>query len=609
MLEKHIRQLLEKLHYYADTFATIPLSNLNDIGKIACQLITSITNYQTVLILLKNSANELELLATKGINREALTFSTTQETLINSLWKSAEVSTTLKTGTMAKDMEEKAQSLGLTEVSLAIPILSQCHINSRIGLVIVSKPLSKPELDLDRKALELIISFVSGAIYNCMAKTSLLESNKNLKAEINERKILEEELTLHHKHLEELVQARTEDLNKINQKLHQEIIERKSMEEAFEGEMLKVQKLEATGVLAGGIAHDFNNLLTAILGNISMAKMFAKTDVEKVFKRLDEAERACGRTRDLTQQLLTFSKGGEPVKKLTHIMELISDSTSFSLTGSNVKCKMIAEDKLWSVNIDEGQISQVIQNLVKNADQAMPDGGAITIRIENKIISEEDGLPLKEGKYVRIVIQDQGIGILKKHISKVFDPYFSTKQEGSGLGLAVTYSIVKKHDGYITVKSKQGKGATFLIYLPATEKTISEKKRAKEKPFQSGGRILIMDDEQVVLDVAANMLSLMGYKTEIANDGSEAIAHYIKALNENQPFDLVLLDLTIPGGMGGKETMQQLTKLNPGIKAIVSSGYANDPIMADFECFGFCGVVPKPYNMEELGEALRDLLD
>jgi PAS domain S-box-containing protein len=381
-----------------------------------------------------------------------------------------------------------------------------------------------------------------------------------------------------------------------------DISERKKLED----EILKVQKLEATGVLAGGIAHDFNNILTAIVGNISMAKIFAESN-EKVLERLNEAGKASMRAQDLSHQLLTFSKGGEPIKKPTRITELIKDSASFSLTGSNVKYELLMADKLWPVNIDEGQISQVIQNVVKNADQALPDGGTIIIQAENKTISSNDSLSLKEGTYVWIKIKDQGGGIPKKYIAKIFDPYFTTKQDGSGLGLAASFSIIKKHYGYISAESEPGEGTTFHIFLPASEKVPPVKKRAKEKALQSGEKILVMDDDEAILETATQMLNMMGFKTETATNGQEAVALYKKVQKGGQPFGAVLLDLTISGGMGGKETVKQLADFDPDVKAIVSSGYANDPIMADYKSFGFSSVVSKPYDIEKLGKAFRVL--
>ena len=389
---------------------------------------------------------------------------------------------------------------------------------------------------------------------------------------------------------------------KVIQGMVRDISDRKIREE----ELLKIQKLESTGILAGGIAHDFNNLLTAILGNISMAKMFATAD-DKVFKRLTDAEKASIRAKDLTQQLLTFSKGGAPIKTVTSISELINDSTSFTLSGSNVTYELFAADNLWPVNIDEGQISQVIQNVVKNAEHSMPDGGKVIIQAENITLDVQEALPLKKGKYVKVTVVDQGVGIPNKLIPKIFDPYYSTKQEGSGLGLAVAYSIIKNHDGLITAESELERGTTFHIYLPASEKPLPVKIEAQGKSLRSCEKILIMDDEEVILNVATDMLNVMGFRTEVAPDGVEAVSIYRKAMQDGQPFDGVVLDLTIPGGMGGLETVKQLLEIDPDVKAIVSSGYANDPVMADFESYGFRGVVSKPYDIKKLGEALHKL--
>ena len=383
-----------------------------------------------------------------------------------------------------------------------------------------------------------------------------------------------------------------------------DLTERKKAEK----ELVKVQKLESTGILAGGIAHDFNNLLMGILGNISLAKMYIKTDYQAL-EKLNDAEKATIRAQDLTKQLLTFSKGGEPIRKPAVITPILKDSTFFALTGSNVKCDFMIADNLLPVMIDEGQISQVIQNIVKNADQAMPDGGTITIKAENKIIRKKDALSLNEGRYIQITFEDKGIGIPEKDISKIFDPYFSTKKIGSGLGLAVTYSIIKNHGGIITVESIREKGTVFYIYLPVTEEAPSMPNELEERSLGSGGKILIMDDDKMVIQVASEMLGHIGYESATAGDGAEAIALYQKAQSENSLFDAVILDLTIPGGMGGKETIKKLLEIDPNVKAIVSSGYANDPIMADYANFGFSGVVAKPYTTQELKNVLHSLLD
>ncbi|MBI5558688.1 MAG: PAS domain S-box protein [Deltaproteobacteria bacterium] len=386
--------------------------------------------------------------------------------------------------------------------------------------------------------------------------------------------------------------------------IFRDVTEKKKMEE----ELLKGQKLESVGVFAGGIAHDFNNLLTAILGNISLAKMYLSPE-DEVYKRLEMTEKASLQAKGLTQQLLTFSKGGAPIKKKTTITELIKDSTSFILRGANVRSEYHLAENLWPIEVDAGQLSQVTQNLVINAAQAMPSGGTVTIRADNVELGDHNPLTLPAGRYVAISFTDEGSGIRKENLSRIFDPYFSSKRTGSGLGLAIAYSVIKKHDGMITVDSEEGRGATFTIYLPATDNVAPVQQQAEEtrRPTVQG-RVMIMDDEEIVREIAAEMLGYMGCESEGVRDGSEAIALYLQARAEGRPFDVVLMDLTIAGGMGGKETIQKLLELDPQVKAVVSSGYANDPIMANFTAYGFCGVVPKPYKMHELSAALNKIL-
>lgn len=374
-----------------------------------------------------------------------------------------------------------------------------------------------------------------------------------------------------------------------------------------ERELLKADKLESLGVLSGGIAHDFNNILTSILGNISIAKMFAKPG-DKIFERLEEAENDCMRARVLTQKILTFSRGGAPIMKTAFISELLRDSASFALSGSNVRCEFSIPDDLWRIEVDEGQIAQAISNLIINASQAMPGGGVINLLAENIVVDEKQGIPLNNGGYVKISVTDHGIGIPKEHFQQIFDPYYTTKRGGSGLGLAIAYSIVKRHNGYIDVKSIPGKETTFSIYLPASPKEALAEKESGEKIRGGKGKILVMDDEKMIRDVVGDMLGILGYEAEFAKDGAEAVELYKKAEQSVRPFDAVIMDLTVPGGMGGKEAVRKLAEIDPEVKAIVSSGYSDDPVMADFRKYGFSNVVAKPYNIKELGDALYEVL-
>jgi two-component system cell cycle sensor histidine kinase/response regulator CckA len=382
-----------------------------------------------------------------------------------------------------------------------------------------------------------------------------------------------------------------------------DITERKKMQE----ELLKAKKLESIGILAGGIAHDFNNILTGILGNISLAKTKVDSDNE-IFKILAKAEKASLRAKDLTQQLLTFSKGGAPIKEATSIAELIKESAEFALRGSKVRCEFSMPQNLWPVEIDKGQINQVVNNLIINADQAMPEGGIIKVTAENATIRKEDVLPLQPGKYVKITLKDQGIGIPKQHLQRIFDPYFTTKHKGDGLGLATSYSLIKNHKGHIHVESQLGFGSTFIIYLPASPKKVPKKKFAEGKPLAGRGKILVMDDEEVVRDVMGDLLAILGYEVEFADDGLKVIELYKKAKESKAPYDAVIMDLTVPGGMGGKESIQKLIQINPEVKAIVSSGYSNDPVMVNFRKHGFSGVIAKPFKIEEISKVLHQAI-
>ena len=390
----------------------------------------------------------------------------------------------------------------------------------------------------------------------------------------------------------------------VSVKAVRDITNRKQMEE----ELLQARKLESIGILAGGIAHDFNNLLTAILGNISLVKLTLASDSTHI-PRLNDAENACMRAKDLSQQLLTFSRGGAPVKKRTSLNAIIKEAVDFSLRGSNVKCCLELKPDLWLVDVDPGQITQVINNLMINADQAMPDGGQIFVRADNVHIKQDDSLSLNSGNYVLLSIEDQGTGIIQEHLNKIFDPYFTTKQAGSGLGLASCYSIIKHHGGSITVTSEENQGTTFIIYLPvAPLQGYAERPKPIAPVPIASGKILIMDDEEMIRNVAGALLKTIGYQVDFAADGRETIRKYQEARTNHSPFDAVIMDLTIPGGMGGKETIGKLLEIDPQVKAIVSSGYANDRIMANYGDYGFSDVVAKPYRLDELGRAVERII-
>ncbi len=378
----------------------------------------------------------------------------------------------------------------------------------------------------------------------------------------------------------------------------------------IEQQLLIARKLESIGVLAGGLAHDFNNILTAILGNLSLAKRGLNQE-EKLFRRLSEAEGATLRATGLTQQLLTFAKGGQPIKRVSAIGELLPEWANFVLRGSNVLCDFALPPDLWAVDIDEGQMSQVVHNLVLNAQQAMPNGGIVTISGENVTLAGfavARQPPLPDGRYIKITIRDHGVGIAPQFLTKIFDPYFTTKKMGSGLGLSTSFSIVKNHDGHLTVDSQLGVGTSFSIYLPASSAgapTVQERTRFV---MRGRGRVLVMEDEPVIRSVATEMLEQCGYEAAEAGDGAQALQMYRQAKEQNRPFAAVIMDLTIPGGMGGLETLEHLLAFDPHVKAVVSSGYANDPVMANYRRYGFRGTVAKPYTLIEFSQALYHVI-
>jgi PAS domain S-box-containing protein len=374
-----------------------------------------------------------------------------------------------------------------------------------------------------------------------------------------------------------------------------------------EADLARIERLESLGVLAGGIAHDFNNILTAISTNISMAQMYGNLD-DETSKMLADAETAATRANNLTQQLLTFSKGGQPVKKPISLARLLVETTEFTLSGSNVICRYDIPEDLLALEADEGQLSQMIQNLILNAKQAMPEGGTIRIRAKNLMEKDGESALVREGNLVRIWITDQGTGIPAKHLNRIFDPFFTTKHKGSGLGLSTTFSVVSNHDGQIRVQSEAGHGTTFTITLPATNKPVEPSTDRKAPAERKKGKILIIDDDKMVRRSAGRTLRRLGYSVSFASDGARGIGTYIRARESGTPFDTVIMDVTIPGGMGGKEAIAELLKQHPEARVIVSSGYSNDPVMAHYREYGFQGVIQKPYKVHELGAVVEKVL-
>ena len=374
----------------------------------------------------------------------------------------------------------------------------------------------------------------------------------------------------------------------------------------LQAEALRAQKLESLGTLAGGIAHDFNNLLMAFQGNVTLAGNLLKHD-HPAAERLNEAEKALVRATNLTQQLLTFSRGGQPVLLTAPIGNFVRQAADFALRGSNMTSEIRIDDDLWPVASDPGQISQVVQNLVLNASQAMPDGGTIRIRCDNIEPDSDSAVPGGQG-YVRVTVADSGDGISPENQARIFDPYFSTRPHGTGLGLATAYSIVAKHGGLIMVSSRIGEGATFNVYLPASDSPPDTPVEKPVGPLTGKGQILIMDDDPGIRDVLNRMLVLLGYTVVETREGGETLTSYRKSRNAGMPFDAVIMDMTVRGGMGGKEATRQLLDFDPGARVIVSSGYSTDPVMAEFRDLGFQGVLRKPYQLEDLGSLLSRVL-
>ena len=386
-----------------------------------------------------------------------------------------------------------------------------------------------------------------------------------------------------------------------------DITERKQMEE----ELLRAHKLESLGTLAGGIAHDFNNLMAIVQGYISLALMDLPSN-HASRQNLLTAMRSVDQTKDLTSRLITFSRGGGPLKETFDVTDILQDAVQRTVKETKIKVKFDFMENLWPADADELQMKQVFYNLTTNAVEAMPEGGNLTISVENALMPAGELPDMKKGSYLKIIFTDEGLGIPEDRLAKIFDPYFTTKnmgaQKGLGLGLTVCYSVLKNHEGHITVKSTPGEGASFILYIPVQLEPQKEKEVCK-KSSTGTVRVLIMDDEPNIREIERTYLELMGHEVTDVNDGQEAIDAFKKALNSGNPFDLVLLDLTIRRGMGGKLTMERLLTIDPSVRAIIASGFADDPVIENYADYGFLGSLKKPFKGEEMNSLVEKVLN
>jgi PAS domain S-box-containing protein len=380
----------------------------------------------------------------------------------------------------------------------------------------------------------------------------------------------------------------------------QDVTERKQAEQ----NLLRVAKLESLGVLAGGIAHDFNNVLAVVLGTLSLASRQADAG-PATRALLAEAEQASNRARDLARQLVTFAKGGTPVKRVGSIAPVVREAASFCMraVSESVAFEEELPSDLWLVDIDGAQMSQVFHNLLLNAAQAMVGGGRVRVEAENVVLGAGSA-PFSPGRYVCVHVIDEGQGIEPRHVDRIFDPYFTTKSSGTGLGLATAHSIITRHGGHVTVTSRVGEGAKFTVFLPASQAQASGHSESPPAPT-TRTRVLLMDDDENVRRMTKRLLESNGFEVVESPDGALAVTEYDRARGAGEPFRAVILDLVVRGGLGGVETLAKLREIDPMVKAIVVSGYSDDPVMADCRLFGFLEAVAKPFTTEEIGAAIR----
>ena len=477
--------------------------------------------------------------------------------------------------------------------------LADFNDKKTFGNVIEANNYSRKYFDMDN------ISSVN--FFNLISNTKILETRKIIE-KVLEKKITYFETTFTKGSDDNMLVEINASYFKLDGKdvilfIARDISERKKAEYNLQVN----QKLEAIGRLAGGVAHDFNNYLTAILGNVSLLK-YSYFEDEEIKNKMSTIEEVVHRAKNLTNQLLTFSIGGSPIKEVGDLAELIKANANFLLRGTHIECVFNFAENIRYVEFDEGQINQVINNLIINSMQVMREGGIINISLENYDILEKSFL--EPGKYVKFVFVDSGPGIPEEYLGKIFKPFFTTKEDGHGLGLSTSYSIIKKHGGAMKVSSESGKGAIFTIYLPATDKEYKSRKLDfANKIFTGKSKLLILEDNDNIIETLKDILSKLGYRFEFSKKGEDTIELYRKALIDGDPFDGVILDLTIQGGLGGKLTMKELRQINPKIKAIVSSGYSNDPIMSNYKSFGFSDIIIKPFNVEKISNVLYNLFE
>jgi signal transduction histidine kinase/ActR/RegA family two-component response regulator len=475
-------------------------------------------------------------------------------------------------------------------------IATQTRVRGMFIGRLAGKPdqIDPPSLNaLSNVLLNTAYALESGALYSM-----LREHLQGLEQKVQER-------TAELLAARDMAEAGALELKAANEQIRREIVERKRAED----ELLRAQKLESLGVFAGGIAHDFNNILTAILGNLSFARMQLSPS-HAIFRRLEECEKATVRASEVTRQLLTFAKGGEPAKALIDSASLIREATTFVLRGLKVRSVLDLADGLWCVEADCGQLSQALHNLLINAAQAMCDGGEVKVSGVNETLEAGNQQMLAPGAYVKIIVEDHGCGIPQENFGRIFDPYFTTKSQGSGLGLASVYSIVKRHGGTVAVASSVGVGSSFTIYIPASPDRLPDAEVTKKiAGAAAGGRILIMDDEDFIREIATEILRFKGYDVEVCADGKEAVERVQKARENNILLAAIILDLTVPGGMGGKEAASLILEIDPDAVLIVSSGYSNDPVISNYFHYGFSGAIRKPFDACTLAEEIERLIN